>query len=473
MFCIRCGKQIPDGAKFCPYCGYNLSGSLSYNQPQENASLNHNNDIHTVQGLQGADTNEASNFSSDAEGEEKNEIQEDIDNITSFSLGKKLEELVSTIFLSKGYVVKNRVKLKGKGNVENEIDLIVIKKDSSTAIECKNYDRPVGKEAVMYFSKKLEDSVGAPENALFVTNSDYTSDAIAFGQSVGIEMWNGEKLKEEYFNTVIGRGVHNNKSLENALPVNLKPEFVEKVGLVNAANVSVDRIRLTYHPYYVIEYIVNVLKTLPTRTPVTIDDRGKVLVDAFYGHAVPRDDKWVAYYNETNITPVDKYDTTVFNDIVNILPASLDSGSAEMMARTYISKINTKIVYSKLQNGQDKQYSVGPTTKEIIVKNNGLLYIPYYEVGFVSRKKSYTRLVLASSGKVLWDDVSICPYHGGDYYNTVYRAMAVCEVCGQALCEKHIIHAPDGKYYCERDLPEQFREKKQSAFSKAKGLFSK
>ena len=22
MFCMKCGSQIPDGSKFCPYCGY-------------------------------------------------------------------------------------------------------------------------------------------------------------------------------------------------------------------------------------------------------------------------------------------------------------------------------------------------------------------------------------------------------------------------------------------------------------------
>lgn len=25
MFCTKCGKQIPDSTKFCPYCGANCS----------------------------------------------------------------------------------------------------------------------------------------------------------------------------------------------------------------------------------------------------------------------------------------------------------------------------------------------------------------------------------------------------------------------------------------------------------------
>ena len=27
MFCPNCGRQIPDGSKFCPYCGASLEGS--------------------------------------------------------------------------------------------------------------------------------------------------------------------------------------------------------------------------------------------------------------------------------------------------------------------------------------------------------------------------------------------------------------------------------------------------------------
>jgi len=28
MFCPNCGRQIPDGSKFCPYCGANLEGRV-------------------------------------------------------------------------------------------------------------------------------------------------------------------------------------------------------------------------------------------------------------------------------------------------------------------------------------------------------------------------------------------------------------------------------------------------------------
>lgn len=32
MFCKKCGKQIPDDANFCPYCGEHLNGKLPTQQ---------------------------------------------------------------------------------------------------------------------------------------------------------------------------------------------------------------------------------------------------------------------------------------------------------------------------------------------------------------------------------------------------------------------------------------------------------
>jgi TM2 domain-containing membrane protein YozV len=34
MFCPNCGRQIPDGSKFCPYCGASLEGESGVSQIQ-------------------------------------------------------------------------------------------------------------------------------------------------------------------------------------------------------------------------------------------------------------------------------------------------------------------------------------------------------------------------------------------------------------------------------------------------------
>jgi len=34
MFCPKCGKEVPDGSKFCPYCGTSLEGKPDKSQTQ-------------------------------------------------------------------------------------------------------------------------------------------------------------------------------------------------------------------------------------------------------------------------------------------------------------------------------------------------------------------------------------------------------------------------------------------------------
>ena len=40
MFCPNCGKEIPDGSKFCPYCGAKLEGNVtSQSSPKGSSSF--------------------------------------------------------------------------------------------------------------------------------------------------------------------------------------------------------------------------------------------------------------------------------------------------------------------------------------------------------------------------------------------------------------------------------------------------
>jgi uncharacterized membrane protein YvbJ len=35
MFCPNCGKEIPDGSKFCPYCGIKIAVSPELKKEEE------------------------------------------------------------------------------------------------------------------------------------------------------------------------------------------------------------------------------------------------------------------------------------------------------------------------------------------------------------------------------------------------------------------------------------------------------
>lgn len=39
MFCEKCGKEIPDSTKFCPYCGAPVSKAQDLSTKQERPSM--------------------------------------------------------------------------------------------------------------------------------------------------------------------------------------------------------------------------------------------------------------------------------------------------------------------------------------------------------------------------------------------------------------------------------------------------
>lgn len=42
MFCTKCGKEVSNEAKFCPYCGTNLQENFNMNMPKINSQGRNN-----------------------------------------------------------------------------------------------------------------------------------------------------------------------------------------------------------------------------------------------------------------------------------------------------------------------------------------------------------------------------------------------------------------------------------------------
>ena len=82
-----------------------------------------------------------------------------------------------------------------------------------------------------------------------------------------------------------------------------------------------------------------------------------------------------------------------------------------------------------------------------------LVYIPKWHIEFSSGDYSYEREILAHSGKIMTDPISICPNHlFKDFIRTSKKnTVAVCEVCGNAFCDKHVFKCSICvKWICEK-----------------------
>jgi len=185
-FCPECGSQLPIGtAKFCSNCGKSLWVTTSETVESEGQKI----------------------ISEQCEkGEQQQQIKGDFQNQTVHSFGIKLEETVEQIHKDRGHTTETRKKMIGNSKALHEIDILAKRQNKVLAIECKNYNesRIVGIKEIRDFQSKLQD---LPEitDGMFVTNTNFSSEAVTYAKHNQISLYDGEKLKNEFYLMSIGR----------------------------------------------------------------------------------------------------------------------------------------------------------------------------------------------------------------------------------------------------------------------------
>jgi hypothetical protein len=194
-FCPECGSQLPTGtSKFCHNCGTSLWTATTETdfttEPKGELNIPH----------------DSLNLEKEQE-EEKHQVEGDFQNQTIHSLGIKLEETVEQILKSRGYHTETRKKMIGNSKALHEIDILAKRQNKDVvAVECKNYSeaRTVGIKEIRDFQSKLQDLPDVTEG-MFVTNTIFSSEAQTYAEHNQISLYDGEKLKNEFYLMSIGR----------------------------------------------------------------------------------------------------------------------------------------------------------------------------------------------------------------------------------------------------------------------------
>jgi len=431
--CPECGNVLPSSAKFCPECGHKLTRFLKYKAEKKDA-------VHTRE-------------------------------LNISELGEKLEEAVEMIFQARGFKTFRRRRLKGKSGTINEIDVLAKKGDKVIAVECKNLATAIGQDHVRNFCFKLNEL--NIKKGYFASNSEFTSGARQLAQQRNITLWTRENLMEMIYAVTIGRYKLGQKiQFKRALPCKVDFDLAIQLNLENKEKVNILESELVYHPYFSVEYLYKAIYHDPSRKVHKFSDEGTVFIDAIDGKVVnfkgvtskilakvflKREEtvrsevlNELRFYEKAT-----NYSVVVNNNFqINKMEPEITVRFAKKLALDFIIQKNTKSVSYSPKTGsllETKWVTFKPKRKQVMIKKIVFFYVPKWNITFSCKDIDYSRKMFAYSGNLIEDTIAFCPEHFslGNIQLISKRSIAVCEVCGKALCEDHVKKCPVcGKWLC-------------------------
>lgn len=96
-----------------------------------------------------------------------------------------------------------------------------------------------------------------------------------------------------------------------------------------------------------------------------------------------------------------------------------------------------------------------PRYADIAIEKKILAYLPKWIIIIKAGTSTYKRKALASSNKIIIDEIAICPKHFSvpKIWNRRRLTSAICEICGGAFCSDHIFKV-GYSYFCEEHRSE-------------------
>ena len=274
--------------------------------------------------------------------------------------------------------------------------------------------------------------------------------------------------------------------LEDALPLNVSFTQAIKIDLLNKEKVRVSEAELIFHPYFFAKFTFKAQFKDPTKKLHKFEDSDTLFVDALDGNVLnPLPEKGLGMLKAIKTissqstraenartqkllmelrskNPIPHYDVQIeenYRANKKLKPAISLKQASESVFDFIIQKNTTEIAYTpKSQEDewltQSHKVTFVPKRSDIRILSKDVVILPRWSIEFESSKRTYRREILACSGVVLEDTMLYCPKHFriGSISFSQKQSIAVCEVCGESLCEDHVTRcAICNKWLCEQD----------------------
>jgi RNA polymerase subunit RPABC4/transcription elongation factor Spt4 len=273
--------------------------------------------------------------------------------------------------------------------------------------------------------------------------------------------------------------------LDTVLPISLEYSEAIKVNVENPSAVTISRADLDFYPYYLFKYALDLERKDPTGKKHHFETQGVKIVDAFNGKLLTTTTKGEPVkinmfrnfllrrkaedvelepdnvkeriqiiIDLLDIEPINSYRIQLRPDYaVNIVDDRVSWTLAEKSVLTKIITENTVQISYNVRKSKDKmerrEMEIVPRYRDITFNSKSLVHIPKWTIIMKAGDLSYIRKVLAASNTFIEDEISVCPKHPSSEKIWDRRTFAICEICGGAFCDNHVLRR-GYSYFCER-----------------------
>ncbi len=364
-----------------------------------------------------------------------------------------------------------RQKLEGNSGALHEIDVLAKRQNKVLAVECKNYNesRLVGIKEIRDFQSKMQD-LPYITDSMFVTNTRFSSEADTYAKHNQITLYDGEKLKNEFYLMSIGRLDSSSTDaipqqdvvLDFTLPLVMNYREATRLDLVNPYSAKISHATLVLRPFYVFNYIADVKRRLLIGRG--FHEEGIHIVDAMTGEILDTieqiETKVQSYpfFSKSSIRPKDSEEilgdiekNKIIVDLQNIKPQPKYKihQTGEYAVIKLEAKVPIDAARRMVKEEVIEETKVNYDDVQIIDKAFSSIYVPKWVINIESHNRIYAREILAASSTILMDEIAYCPKEFfARFRSGKKQTYAVCERCGTAYCRSHIDQTKDS-YYCK------------------------
>ncbi|OGN94984.1 MAG: hypothetical protein A2Z75_08625 [Chloroflexi bacterium RBG_13_50_10] len=284
----------------------------------------------------------------------------------------------------------------------------------------------------------------------------------------GIDFGDGVKLTEKSLELEVGRGeTEETVELDYSLPLNIDYAHAINLDLANKEKVKTSA-KLKWIPFFRVSYKVNCKYSDPGKTSHPITDDGVYIVNA-YTKTIVEEEETLIFTKELEKTPAENqyYEQTGEYQVIK-LPQRMTKGEARALATDYVIQKHTEPIWydvpsaKKKRKGdldffdepERKKWTLKPLKKDVrVLGDPQIVYAPKWEIDFDSKDYKYYKSLSGNTGTVFVDNVTYCSMQSHEgFFGSRKKNVAVCDVCGQFLCQEHIFKCPTcSSWLCEKD----------------------